>query len=176
MDRHIEVFAHLEMRPETIIELLNADPAAILTGTGSADHGSFVASIAVEVAGGTTLAHDVDVVFGQLLSDGDVARYGVSWRPHGHEHLFPIFGGDLEAHPEVDGTRLRLAGYYTRPLGAVGAFGDGLVGHRVARRALQGFLDDAAARLAVTATNLVGAGATVPARTERQPHSELYIG
>jgi hypothetical protein len=54
------------------------------------------------------------------------------------------------------------------PLGAVGAFGDRLLGHRLARRSVQGFLDAAAARIdAEVADATVSVG---------EPHPELYLG
>lgn len=176
MDRTIEVVTHLETTPERIIGLLAADPARILTGTASPDHGDFVARIDVEVGGGTSLSQEVDVVFGRLPSEAGVARFGLSWRARSHEHLFPVFGGDLEVHPDEGGSRLRLAGYYSLPLGALGVFGDGLLGHRIARRALQDFLDDAASRVAGADDDLLGARSGAGPRREGTPRSELYIG
>jgi hypothetical protein len=118
-----------------------------------------------------------------LSDEGGVGRFGLSWQASEHEGAFPAFGGDLEVHPDGTGTILRLTGHYRPPLGAVGAFGDGLVGHRLARRALQDFLESVARHLqAALAAELVAA---VPAagreshsaRPEEQgAGSELYLG
>jgi hypothetical protein len=166
MDTRIEVVSTLGTSTSRIAELLRYDPAKMLTGTPSEDRGSFVGTLTVGLPDGISLSHDVDVSFGELTSDGWGARFGLAWRARGHDHLFPVFGGDLDVDPDGEGSRLRLHGYYALPLGALGAVGDGLVGHHVARLALQGFLDAAAARLAA-------ADDQPPLRALR---SELYIG
>jgi hypothetical protein len=152
----------------------------VLTGRASPNKESFAAEIAVEVGGGTSLAHEVDVVFGRLLEDEDVGRFGLSWRGREHEGLFPVFGGDLEVHPDGTGSVLRLAGHYTLPLGVVGAFGDGLVGHRFARRAIQGFVEAAAGRIEASLARelLITVPVSGPGRDLRpvETHSEIFLG
>ena len=73
----------------------------------------------------------------------------VRWSPLGHERWLPSFDGELgvSASPTREGTTLRLRGCYTLPLGPLGHFGDGVIGHRVARRVLTSFLEDVAARI-----------------------------
>ncbi len=180
MEKTIEATIRLEASAERVVEALSTEPAGVLTGRPSPNKESFVAEITVEVGGGTSLAHDVDVVFGRLLDEGDVGRFGLSWRACEHEELFPVFGGDLEVHPDGPGAVLRLAGHYTLPLGVVGAFGDGLVGHRFASRAIQGFVEAAAGRIeAALARELV---TTVPVSdprpdpTPEETHSEIFLG
>lgn len=147
MERFVEATARVETSPERLTEILAGDPAGILTGSSSPSQDSFPAEIAVKLGGGTSLAQDVTVTFGPLPTTEGVTRFALSWRAVDHDSRFPVFGGDLEIHPEGTGAVLRLAGYYRPPLGPVGAFGDGLVGHRLARRALQRFLEAAATRV-----------------------------
>ena len=71
----------------------------------------------------------------------------VRWHATGREHLFPSFDGELTAAPDREGTRLRLTGRYTIPLGVIGKVGEGAVGHRLARRSLANYLDEVARRL-----------------------------
>ena len=100
----------------------------------------------------------------------------VAWQATGRERLFPTFDGELEASEADDGTRLRLHGTYTVPLGVIGRFGDGVVGWRLARRSLDALL--AAAR---TATRGRG-GSAPPLESVPRPsapkweRSEIYIG
>jgi hypothetical protein len=168
MQRSLEVSAPLTAGLELVVEILSRDPARVLTGTSAAGNEVFAAEIAVELGGGTSLAHEVDMVFDHRPDDGAVGHFGLSWRARDHQGAFPVFGGDLEVQPDGDGSRLRLCGHYSLPLGAVGAFGDRLLGHRLARRSVQGFLDAAAARIdAEVADATVSVG---------EPHPELYLG
>jgi hypothetical protein len=80
MERTIEVTTRLEASAERVVEVLSTEPAGVLTGRASPNKESFAAEIAVEVGGGTSLAHEVVVVFGRLLEEGDVGRFGLSWR------------------------------------------------------------------------------------------------
>jgi len=147
METALDVTAQVSADPERVIHILSSDPAGVLTGMASVDDRAFVAEMAVEVGGGTSLVQEVDVVFGRQPNDDTVCRFGLSWRARDHQGAFPVFGGALEVHPDGTGSRLRLCGQYSVPLGAVGAFGDRLVGHRVARHSIQGLLDAAAARI-----------------------------
>lgn len=183
MERTVEAVTRLEVGPEPVIAALTADPAGILGGTRVPGEETFAATVAVELGGGASVAVAVDVTFGRLSDHGKVGRLGLSWHASDHEGAFPTFGGDLEVFPDGTGTMLRLAGYYRPPLGAVGAFGDGLVGHHLAHRTLQGFLQAAATRLeAAVAAELVAAATTAgPApglvrREEQGAGSELYLG
>lgn len=184
MERTVEAVTRLEASPQRIVEALATDPAGVLAGTPAPGKESFLAEVAVELGGGASLAVAVNVTFGRLLDEGGVGRFGLSWHASEHEAVFPAFGGDLEVHPDGTGAILRLTGHYRPPLGAMGAFGDGLVGHRVARRALQSFLEAVAARVeAALAAELVAAvprpgrtTAVASAREEEAAGSELYLG
>jgi len=147
MERPLEANVRVEAEPELVIVSLSSDPAGILTGMPSSDTGAFAAEIAVDLGGGASLAHEVDVAFGRLPDDGPVGRFALSWHAHDHQSALPAFGGDLEVHPDGGGSRLQLIGHYSLPLGPVGRFGDQLLGHRIARRSVQAFLDAAGARI-----------------------------
>jgi hypothetical protein len=58
---------------------------------------------------------------------------------------------------------LVLSGSYRPPFGPVGVFGDGLVGHRVARQSLASFLSELAARIERQARSSVPAAGVLPA-------------
>jgi hypothetical protein len=65
----------------------------------------------------------------------------VSWRAAETDVLFPVFTGELQAARISDTTtELALVGSYQPPLGPVGELVDHVVMHRVASRALAGFL------------------------------------
>jgi len=183
MERALEASVRVEAEPEDVIEILSIDPAGILTGMPSPDTGAFAAEITVELSGGASLAHEVDVVFRRLPDDGPVGRFGLSWRAHDHQGALPAFGGALEVHPAGEGSRLQLSGHYSLPLGAVGGFGDRLLGHRIARHSVQAFLQAAGARIdAELAQKGHAGGSVVGPPTENvtvtidDVHTELYLG
>ena len=74
-------------------------------------------------------------------------RWQIVWQPPGGGRLVPSFRGTLDATVDGEGTRLRLAGSYRPPLGPVGAVGDGLIGHRIARQTVAAFLSGLAGRI-----------------------------
>ena len=183
MERGLEASVRVEAEPESVIEILSSDPAGMLTGMPSPETEAFGAEIAVELGGSTTLAHEVDVAFGRLPDDGALGRFGLSWRAHDHRGALPAFGGDLEVHPDGKGSLLHLSGHYSLPFGRVGGLGDRLVGHRIARRSVQAFLDAAGARIdAEFAQKRDAAGSVTMPPTENvtaaieDVHTELYLG
>jgi len=180
----LDVTAQVKAGAERVIQILSSDPAGVLTGMASVDQAAFVAEMAVEVGGGTSLVQEVDVVFGRQPADDDtVCRFGLSWQARDHQGAFPVFAGALEVHPDGTGSRLRLCGRYSVPLGAVGAFGDRLVGHRLACRSIQAFLEAAAARIDAALTRKLDTVDSVDlpdapdetVTTGAEP-SELYLG
>jgi hypothetical protein len=187
MERTLEEIARVAASPESVIGLLSTDPAAALTGMSSPDTRLFAAEMAVELGGGTSLVHEVDVTFERRPDGGGRGCFALSWRARDHQRAFPVFWGDLEVHPDGNGSELRLSGHYSLPLGAVGAFSDRLLGHRAARRSIQGFLEVAAARIDAALSHASGreleagvevtgprtASTAVPA--DKVP-SELYLG
>jgi len=183
MERALEASVRVEAETEPVIEILSRDPAGILTGMASPDTGAFAAEIAVDLGGGASLAHEVNMVFGRLPDDGPVGRFALSWRARDHQSALPAFGGELEVHPDGEGSRLQLTGHYSLPLGPVGRFGDHVLGHRIARRSVQAFLDAAGARIDAELAQMRDAD-----RSEARPptgnvtvtiedvHTELYLG
>ena len=183
MERALEASVRVKAEPEPVIEILARDPAGILTGMPSPDPGAFAAEIAVDLGGGASLAHEVDVAFGRLPDDGSVGRFALSWHAHDHQGALPVFGGDLEVHPDGEGSRLLLTGHYSLPLGPVGRFGDQVLGHRVARRSVQAFLDAAGARIEAKLAQTRDADRFDPRppaenviATIDDGHTELYLG
>lgn len=183
MERALEASVRVEADPQLVVEILGRDPAGILTGLPSRDPAAFAAELAVDLGGGASLAHEVDVAFGRLPNDGTMGRFRLSWHAHDHQGALPAFGGHLEVHPEGSGSRLQLSGHYSLPLGPVGGFGDRLLGHRIARRSIQAFLEAAGARIDREAP-MKGHDEEPPAGpstesvtiTIEDAHPELYLG
>ena len=86
----------------------------------------------------------------------------------------------MELSEVRQGTGLRLAGRYTVPLGAVGRFADGVLGHRLARRSIEMLVESFGRRLeAAVERRLETAGGNMyPRRLTMGEYerSELYIG
>ena len=78
-----------------------------------------------------------------------------------------------------EGTCLRLEGSYTVPLGAVGRFGDNVLGQRLARRSLSALLEQIAYRLeSEVEWRAALANLSDPNLLDLQEtqHPEIYIG
>lgn len=157
MERSIEATTIVSASADRVRGLLASDPAAALTNPTTL------------AAGG--LHHDVIVTLDEP-EVGDAVTVPVSWYPVDHARLFPSFVGELEAEASIAGTRLRIAGTYSVPLGVVGQFGDGLVGRRLAQQSLQSLLEGVAARVAAA---LDTEKTATPVTVVEQP-SELFIG
>jgi hypothetical protein len=156
VERHLEAHAALRTPPAEAERVLAAGPAALfgdhLTG------GIFPLAVPLGTAG--AVHHDVRLEVGELRTAEGEAWVPLRWVPVGHERLLPDFAGVLEV---LDGggdddppARLRLLGAYTVPLGAVGRFGDGVAGHRLARLTLATLVTELAARLDERANGTVG--------------------
>lgn len=105
--------------------------------------------LAVDLGKGSQLSQRVEVALGCPRQAGDSLTVPVAWSPVGRRPVFPSFEGEITVSPSDDGgAEIALHGLYTIPLGALGAFGDGLVGRRLARRSLVALLNDAAGRIA----------------------------
>lgn len=157
MERSIEATIVIDASSDRVRGLLASDPATALTNPTTL------------AAGG--LHHEVVVTLDEP-EVGDAVAVPVSWHPTDHARLFPSFLGALEAEASVAGTRLRIAGSYSVPLGVVGQFGDGLVGRRLAQQSLQSLLEGVAAR--ITAALDVEAPMAPAAVIEQPP--EVFIG
>lgn len=182
MERPIEEVVPVEADPERVVEVLGNDPASVLTGTPSADPSAFLAEMAVPLGGGARLVHKVDVAFHRLPDAGAIGRFHVAWRPRDHRRALPVFEGALTVHRDGAGSCLRLAGHYSLSLGAVGALGDRLLGHRVAASSVRAFLEAAAARIAAVITREDDGASAAGTRTvditvtAGDVRSELYLG
>ena len=157
MERSIEATTIISASADRVRGLLASDPSAALSNPTTL------------TAGG--LHHDVIVTLDEP-EVGDALSVPVSWHPVDHARLFPSFLGALEAEPSVAGTRLRLAGSYSVPLGVVGQFGDGLIGRRLAQQSLQSLLEGVATRI-TAALDVEPPNAPI-AVVEQPP--EVYIG
>lgn len=92
--------------------------------------------------------HNVAV---HLADDPEGGASRTCWRmtvqPERPGRLLPSFEGTIAVVEEGGGPVVRVRGTYEPPLGMVGAFGDGLVGFRIARRSLESFVREIAERV-----------------------------
>ena len=75
MERALEASVRVQAEPKLVVEILCSDPPGILTGRPARDTEAFAAELAVDLGGGVSLAHEVDVAFGRLPNDGAVGRF-----------------------------------------------------------------------------------------------------
>lgn len=126
MERDIEAATCISVPLAAACEQLRTDPGTVLPS-----------SIVTPVAAGTAVEQTVVVETGELQVEASAAGLPVSWTPEAHEKLLPSFRGRLVLVAEsLSSTRLSIHGTYTVPLGAVGRFGDSLVGRRIARASI----------------------------------------
>jgi hypothetical protein len=171
MERSIDITARAEAPFEVACAALADDPAGVFGGVPAPNGERFTLELGVNLAVGSSVVQEVQVDFALLNSDSGLARFGVCWRAVGHPDLFPVFGGDLELRRAGEGVEVHLAGHYRLPLGALGRFGDALLGHRLARRALEALVNDVARGLEAEAAGEADAQETVAAIA-----TELYWG
>jgi len=96
------------------------------------------------IAVSSRLARTVQVGLGAATFGDGWLTVPVSWRAEEADVLFPVFTGELQATRVSDTTtELALVGSYQPPMGPVGELVDHVVMHRVASRALTGFLSRA---------------------------------
>jgi hypothetical protein len=147
MERHLESEGRVAARFEVVRETLLTEPARVLaSGQVAARATRFPVELRFETEGGTAAAQAVMVEIGVPQAGGD-AQFPLSWQPAAHTKLLPSFRGTLVAEPAGEDTCLRISGSYRPPLGQLGAFGDGLIGHRLARRTLDSLVGFVAKQL-----------------------------
>ena len=151
MERTIEATTVVPAVPARVAAVLADDPGAVLASARTPEErraGRFRTRLSVDLGGGTRLQQEVEIEVGPAVraGEGGVAL-PVAWHSVAHDRLLPSFRGELGAVPDRGGTALRLAGTYVVPLGALGRFGDGVLGRRLARRSVVAFLEDAGRRL-----------------------------
>lgn len=160
MPRPIEATCELKTSLIDACDALRLDPAAVLgRGDQARRPGTFVAELAMPVGGAGSVGERIEVEILTERIDDHHARWDLAWKAIGPAGLFPRFRGSLiiEDGPRP---RLRLVGAYEPPLGAAGRFGDGLLGHRIARRSLDDFVEHVADRIATVAAVAATARAT----------------
>jgi hypothetical protein len=175
MQRPIEVATSIEAGFAQVCEVL-ADDSGVGSGDGARTHRYPPRRIVlgVDLGSGTSVHQEVLVRLGVAQTTETGLVVPVAWEATGRKRLFPTFAGNLEASEADDGTRLRLHGSYTVPLGVVGRVGNGVVGWRLACRSLDALL--------------TGLGRQVEIEVDRRchlvpdpvspewEHSEIYIG
>jgi hypothetical protein len=183
MERSIEAATTIRVAFARAREALIDDPAALFNDTkqaGGQRARRFPTDLGVNLGAGASVHQEVMVRLGIPRATEDGLALPLAWRATGRERWLPTFTGELSVAATRSGTRLRLSGAYTVPLGAVGKFGHGLVGRRLARRSLDAFVDGVAARLeAAVITRIASVN---PRRrpsdvdTREQSHPEIYVG
>jgi hypothetical protein len=183
MKRSIEASTVTRVAFARAREVLLEDPGAVVSETHTADERRerrFSMDLGVDLGAGASV-HQTGTV--QLGAPRSVDRWLVlpmSWRADGRERLLPAFEGELKTSEVRRGTRLRLTGTYTVPLGILGRFGDGVFGRRLARRSLNALVQRLASRLESEAqARLDSVGwrpAPHPDELRERTHPEIYVG
>lgn len=116
----------------------------------------FVAVLSADI-GGVTVDEDVQVEMAAVRLAARSAQWDLTWRAVDHGRLFPTFRGTLELSPHRSSdlhrwflaarSIIRISGAYSPPLGPIGVFGDGVIGHRLARQSVEGYLNRVAHRI-----------------------------
>jgi hypothetical protein len=131
-------------------KVLLDDPGAVFGDARSIEgkrDRRFHTDLSVDIGAGASVHQMVDVQLGVPKPVAGGFVFAVQWEATGRELLLPTFRGELALLAGAPGVRLRLHGTYSVPLGAVGKFGDGVIGHRLARRSLVSVLDRLTRRL-----------------------------
>lgn len=142
--RLVAVICQLPVPFEDVVPVLRDEGAAVV-----ADYVTAEGTLVVTLRPGPSapLHWDVEVHLGPLVEDDDDVGVPLWWEAASLPALFPTLNAGLEATPNQTGTDLRLVGHYLLPLGRIGAYGDGLRGHRLARACLEDFLTRVSARI-----------------------------
>ena len=153
MQRHLYTYEYLDESFDDIVLLLADDHASVLQEATEAavDHlGDLHGRLHVQL-GRFDLARDIVITVGEFDPRGvRLAAMPLRWRAAASETLFPTMEATLEVvalslRPPL--TQLSLIGTYRPPLGAVGAVGDAVLGHRLADAAVHRFVREVADRI-----------------------------
>jgi hypothetical protein len=180
MSRPIDVSTSIAARFEQARLVLCDDPGAVFGG-GATDeeHKDLFARtvLSVELGAGASLHQEVALRLGDAQLTETAVVMPVAWQATGRKRLFPTFTGVLEATHEPTGTRLRLHGTFTVPLGAIGRFANGVGGWHVAHRSLHALLARLGQRLEIEVdSRSMSRGASLEAVAHEADRSEFYIG
>ena len=150
MERPVEGCTTIGVAFARARKVLQTDPGAVLTDTYTTEEHRarrFRANVSVALGAGASMQHEVTVQLKSGQHTEPVYVQPLTWQANGHERLLPTFDGALELSEVRGGTQLRLVGSYTVPLGAVGRFGDGVIGHRLARQSVETVVEEWGRRL-----------------------------
>jgi hypothetical protein len=183
MHRSIEATASSRVAFGRAEKVLLDDPATVFSDAPSIEarrERRFQTDLRVDVGAGASVHQLVEVHLGAPQSVAGGFVLPVQWEATGRELLLPTFTGDLEVLAGPPGVRLRLYGTYTVPLGAVGRFGDSLIGYRLAHRSLVNLLERVTARLEFEVHKRSGSATWWPELHPVDPlehnRSEIYVG
>jgi hypothetical protein len=183
MQRSIEVATPLRAAFAQAREIVLDDPGAVFSEALAVDeqhHPRLPAELSVDLGAGASVHQAVMLKLGTAQSTDTAVLVPVAWRATGRERLFPTFRGELEAFEARSGTRLRLHGIYTVPLGVIGRIGNDVLGWRLARRSLEDLLARLARRIEAEAERRLEFVRLQSSRNPVAPleweRSEMYIG
>lgn len=182
VERRLEATQTVRALFENTMAVLLDDPGKVLAP--EADHEARRArqwpiAMTAQLGGGSAVVQTVLAGLRLREQAPEGAVFDLTWRPTGHTHVLPVFRGALEVMPDRLHTELALRGTYHPPLGPVGAFGDGVVGHRVARRTVETFLASVGGRIDAEVDRRMAEGfrpAPYPPDLRDVPVSENWLG
>lgn len=176
----IEARTRIRAPLDQAAEVLRDDPGAVIPGEQQ-DEREFSTRLATPV-GATVVHQEVNLQIGTVTAvSADEMAAPLSWQPVAHERLLPDFDGRLSVRVDPHGDReIVLRGIYEVPLGAVGRFGDSLIGRRVARYSVSDLLGRLAERLDREVdrrmATVSSAPAPYPVELSEHPGPETRIG
>jgi hypothetical protein len=182
MNRPVEASTNIGVAFARARKVLQADPGAVFTDRYTNDERRarrFRSDVSVPLGGGASMHQEVTIQLGIAQSTEPAYVQPLTWHASDRERFLPAFDGALELSQVREGTRLRIVGSYTVPLGVAGRFGDGVIGHRLARRSLEVLVEWFGRRLE---NEVLRQLETADGHLRRLPpidghdHSELYVG
>jgi hypothetical protein len=183
MERFIEASTSIRVAFEEARDVLVDNPGAVFSEPHTVEERRerrFSMDLGVDLGAGASVHQAVTLHLGSPRSVDHGLILPMKWRASGREQLLPTFEGELETSATFPGTRLRLTGTYTVPLGVIGRFGDGVLGRRLVRRSLEALVERLASRLESEVQARLD-GVSWRARPHRVDvreleHSEIYVG